>query len=96
MTNIGILHEPGHEEPWIIAMDCRPTRATVLDYSARWCIEPMFSDFKSNGFGLEDTRIRDPNRLDKLILIMALAIYWCVSVEREDAFNNRTPLQKKP
>jgi len=24
MTNIGILHEPGHEEPWIIAMDCQP------------------------------------------------------------------------
>lgn len=24
-TNIGILHEPGHEEPWIIAMDCPPT-----------------------------------------------------------------------
>ena len=25
-TNLGILHEAGHEEPWIIAMDCQPTK----------------------------------------------------------------------
>lgn len=34
-TNLGILHEGGHPEPWIIAMDCLPTRAAVLDYGAR-------------------------------------------------------------
>jgi hypothetical protein len=31
LTNLGILHEAGHPEPWIIAMDCPPTRAAVLD-----------------------------------------------------------------
>jgi len=55
----------------------------------------MFSDFKSRGFGLEDTRIEDANRLHNLILIMALAMYWCVCVGREDALNNKTPLEKK-
>jgi hypothetical protein len=39
LTNLGILHEADHEEPWIIAMDCRPTRAAVRDYGARWAIE---------------------------------------------------------
>ena len=38
-TNIGVLHEPGHPEPWIIAMECTPTRAAVRDYGARWAIE---------------------------------------------------------
>jgi hypothetical protein len=95
MTNIGILHEPGHKEPWIIAMDCQPTRAKVLDYSSRWCIEPMFSDFKTRGFGLEDTHIENPQRVDNLILIMALAMYWCVSVGYEDALNNLTTVEKK-
>lgn len=47
LTNLGILHEVGHEEPWIIAMECTPTPAAVLDYGARWAIEPTFSDFKS-------------------------------------------------
>ena len=30
----------------------------TLEYSARWGIEPMFSDFKSRGFGIEDTQLR--------------------------------------
>jgi hypothetical protein len=46
LTNLDILHEAGHPEPWIIAMECPPTRTAVLDYGTRWGIEPMFSDFK--------------------------------------------------
>jgi hypothetical protein len=38
----------------------------------------MFSDFKSRGFGLEETQLQVPERLDRLILIMALAMYGCV------------------
>ena len=95
MTNIGILHEPGHKEPWIIAMDCRPSRAKVLSEAKRWCIEPMFSDFKSRGFGLELTILENANRLDNMMLIMALAMYWCVSIGRDLAFNNPTPFAQK-
>lgn len=93
-TNIGVLHEPGHPEPWIIAMDCKPTKAAVLDYGARWCIEPMFSDFKTRGFGLEDTQLTDPERLERLMLIMALAMVWCVRAGRDDAENNPTTGEK--
>lgn len=95
MTNIGILHEPGHKEPWIIAMDCPPSRAKVLDYSSRRSIEPMFSDFKSRGFGLEETHLEDGKRLDCLILIMSLAMYRCVSTGFTDALNNPRPIEKK-
>jgi hypothetical protein len=95
-TNLGILHEAGHEAPWIIAMDCQPTQAAVRDYGARWAIEPLFSDFKSRGFQLEDSQLRAPERLDRLILIMTLAMYWCVRVGRHDALYNPTPVEKKP
>jgi hypothetical protein len=80
MTNLGILHEAGHPEPWIIAMDCAPTRATVLDYAARWAIEPMFSDFKGRGFDLEDSQLEHADRLERLLLVMSLAMHWCVRV----------------
>jgi hypothetical protein len=95
MTHLGILHEAGHPEPWIIAMDCVPTRAAVLDYAARWAIEPMFSDFKGRGFELEDSQLEHADRLERLILIMALAMYWCVHTGRDDALNRPTPLEKK-
>ena len=94
-TPIGVLHEAGHAEPWIIAMDCLPTQARVLDYGLRWGIEPMFSDFKSRGFGLEETQLQVPERLDRLILIMALAMDWCVRCGRADAFQAPTPTEKK-
>lgn len=79
-THLGILHEAGHPEPWIIAMNCPPTRAAVLDYGARWGIEPMFSDFKGRGFELGDSQLDHADRLERLILIMALAMYWCVGI----------------
>lgn len=79
MTNIGVLHEPGHKEAWIIAMDATPSRYTVLDYGMRWGIENMFADFKSRGFGLMQSHIQKPDRLERLILIMSLALYWAIS-----------------
>ena len=94
-TNLGILHEVGHPEPWIIAMDCPPTRAAVLDYGARWGIEPMFSDLKGRGFELEDSQLEHADRLERLILIMSLAMYWCVGVGRDEAVHRPTPLEKK-
>lgn len=78
-TNSGTLHEKGHQEPWIIAMDVNPNRHTVLDYGMRWGIENMFSDFKSRGFGLMQSPIQKPERLERLILVMSIALYWAVS-----------------
>src|SRR5512143_1431150 len=34
-TNLGILHEAGQAAPWIIAMECSPTKVAVRDYGAR-------------------------------------------------------------
>ena len=94
-TNLGILHEAGHKAPWILAMDCQPTQAAVRDYGTRRVIEPTFSDFKSRGFQLEDTQLQAADRLGRLILIMTLAMYWCVQVGRHEALYHHTPLEKK-
>jgi hypothetical protein len=92
-THIGIIHDPGHAEPWIIAMSEKPGYLRTLEYSARWGIEPMFSDFKSRGFGIEDTQLRYADRLDRLILVMAL--YVAVSTGQWDAVHHPTPSEKK-
>lgn len=79
-TNIGILHEAGHPEPWFIAMDATPSHETVLDYGKRWSIEAMFSDFKSRGFGITHSKLTDCKRMERLILVMALAIIFATFV----------------
>jgi hypothetical protein len=94
-THIGIIQDPGHAEPWIIVMSDKPGYLKTLEYGGRWGIEPMFSDFKSRGFGVEDTQIRYPDRLDRLILVMALALYQAVSTGIWDAAQHPTPAEKK-
>ena len=57
--------------------------------------QPTFSDFKSRGFDLEASQLEHADRLERLILIMALAMHWCVRVGRDDALDRPTPLEKK-
>ena len=73
-TNLAIGQGPGHPEPGIIAMNDPPHRATVHDDVCRWGIEPMFSDFKSRAFQLEDTQLQAADRFDRLLLIMTLVL----------------------
>ena len=93
-THLGIVQDPGHAEPWIIAMPAKPGYLTTMDYSARWGIEPIFSDFKSWEFGLEDSQILYPDRLSRLVLVMALALYVAVSTGQWDATVNPSPAEK--
>ena len=95
-THIGIIRDPGHDQPWIVAMSEKPGYLTTLDYSGRWGIEPMFSDFKSRGFGVENTQIQYPDRLARLLLVMALALYSAVSTGLWDEAHHPTPAEKSP
>jgi len=80
-TNIGSLwkKENGHKEPWFIAMDSHPSKYKMLDYSMRWGIECMFSDFKSRRYSIGKTQLRHTDRIERLILILTIALYWAVS-----------------
>ncbi len=42
-------------------------------YKLRWGIETMFKSLKSGGFNLEDTHIVDPDRLETLLAVVAIA-----------------------
>ena len=95
-ASVGILHEKGHKEPWIIAMDGKPTTARVRDYGMRWGIEALFSDFKSRGFGITDTHLAHADRIERLILALTVALYFAVSTaaQPDDKEPKYTP--KKP
>ena len=90
-----MVHEAGHPEPWIIALSQPPSVHRAFDYGLRWGIEAMFSDFKTRGFNLEDSQITRTDRLDRLVLVLSLALYWAVSTGMWDAVANRTPAEKR-
>jgi len=52
------------------------TPAGLNDYALRWGIETLFGCFKSRGFCLEATHVVAPERLSKLVALLALAFSW--------------------
>jgi hypothetical protein len=51
--------------------------ATAIDeYAKRWEIETLFGCLKSRGFRLEETHVIDPERLKKLVALLALCFCW--------------------
>lgn len=79
LINVGVLHEDGHPEAWYIAMDTKPTTGRTLDYGLRWGIESLFSDLKTRGFSITKTQLKHPDRIERLLLVLTVALYWAVS-----------------
>ncbi len=71
------VHANDMKEPWCLATSERNTTAATLinHYSKRWTIEPQFRDTKDLrfGMGLSSTRIGEPTRRDRLLLVSAFA-----------------------
>ena len=71
------VHAKGMKQPWCLAASDPEATAAVLvnHYARRWTIEPAFRDTKDLrfGMGLSATRIGEPMRRDRLLLISAFA-----------------------
>jgi hypothetical protein len=71
------VHAKNMKEPWCLATSERDaTAATLINhYAKRWTIEPQFRDTKDLrfGMGLSVTRIAEPMRRDRLLLVSAFA-----------------------
>jgi len=49
-------------------------------YQKRWSIETMFQDFKSQGFDLEGTHLKEAYKLKKLVYLVSIAYAFCLQV----------------
>jgi len=71
------VHAKAMKEPWCLAASDPEATAAVLvnHYAKRWTIEPSFRDTKDLrfGMGLSSTRLGEPTRRDRLLLISAFA-----------------------
>ena len=72
-------------------------QAEALDaYAGRWQVETLFGCLKSRGFNLEDPHLTHPERLAKLMGLLALAFAWTCRTG-ELLHDGPSPIrQKKP
>ncbi len=82
--NVAVLWEADQEEPWFLMTSLPRLGALKLSriYAHRMTIEEYFRDTKSlrNGFAMRLTMIHDPQRLARMLLILAMAYLLLVMV----------------
>jgi hypothetical protein len=64
------------EDFWAVITSDPPSLDTLWEYGFRFCCEELFLDSKSGVFGLEDSRLRDALALERLYLIVAIALLF--------------------
>jgi hypothetical protein len=79
-TNVSVTwttNQKGELEMVAIITDQIACRARLREYSCRMSIEQSFRDDKSGGFDLGHTRLQHAQRIDHLLLAIAIATLWC-------------------
>ena len=67
-----------YDEPCLIVTDVAPRRLVGNPYALRTWIECGFKDLKRGGLHWEQCKITHPQRMERLLFIMALALFWLV------------------
>jgi len=62
-----------HQEYWFFVTSFDSLEVARKRYAKHFTIETLFSDWKSRGFFLSNTRLRHPERVNRLILAGAIA-----------------------
>lgn len=77
-ANLFIWHGKGHREPLILVTNLDFGPQIKRFYKKRFKIEPFFRDLKSQGFHINRSGLRDPQRLNRLLIAACLAYILCI------------------
>ncbi len=77
------IHRAKEQTEWWILFSTRPGGAArVREYRKRSRVEATFADGKRRGWDLERTHVTDQARLDRLLLVWHLALWWLHALGR--------------
>jgi hypothetical protein len=79
----------------LIASSGAPQAEAFSAYSRRWEIETLFGALKSRGFNFEDTHLTHPERIGKLLALLALGFAWTYRTGQALAEHTPIPLKKR-
>ena len=77
----------------IVVTDHRPYQG-ITDYAKRWGIETLFGCLKTRGFCLESTHLQDPERLSRMVALLAIALCWAFRTGEWLAQQQAIPIKK--
>lgn len=72
---VSICQAKDAKEPMIVVSNVEFNDAIGL-YRRRWEIETLFGCLKTRGFRMEDTHMTAPEKIEKLLFVLAIAFCW--------------------
>jgi DDE family transposase len=72
-VNVVAVWRRGTDQSWLLVTDLPPTWVRCAQYRHRMDEEESFRDDKSSGFDWNASRVRDPDHMDRLLLVLQLA-----------------------
>jgi hypothetical protein len=75
-----VWHSPEYKDPIYLVSNIEWAKDIMDYYKKRWSIETLFADIKSRGFNIHKTRIKDPEMLHNLLIMIAIAFYLCMII----------------
>jgi hypothetical protein len=77
-TNLSAYWDPKEEEALLVISDKPAGAARIKEYRLRWRVESTFQDFKSRGWDWESCHVRRLDRVNRMLLVLFLAVWWLV------------------
>lgn len=78
----------------IVATNQYKAKNAVSIYLRRWEIEVLFQSLKSRGFNFEETHINKRERIEKLMVLLAIGFSWCHKIGEWRAMKKSIRLNK--
>lgn len=79
VVNVVAVWRRGDREPWLLITDLPAQRRRCTEYRRRTWEELALRDSKDLGFDWEHSRVRKPERVERLLLVLALALLWLLA-----------------
>jgi hypothetical protein len=75
-TNLSAYWDPKEEEALLVISEKPAGSSRINEYRLRWRVESTFQDGKSRGWNWESSHVRRLDRVDRMLLVLFLAMWW--------------------
>lgn len=93
-TNLSAYWDKNEEEALLVISDLPAGRSRIKVYRLRWRVESTFQDLKSRGWDWEESHVRRLDRVDRMLLVLFLVVWWlahlaasCIHDGRRDRYD---------
>ncbi len=92
--HIGHVEVETAKEPLMILISSGLEKESLSIYKQRWEIETLFGFLKSKGLNLEESKISEKEKIEKLMALLSLSFLWAMMAGDFKEAQKATPLKK--